>query len=319
MKKKNVSFMMKYGKGFCQILCILAFFILILCSDDVCRYAAKGISVWAFSVLPVLLPFIILARFWIYYKIPGLFFDVFRRLLPGKPSLSVSLPLLLLGLSSGFPVGAVFIKYTFENGLLSKESAEEMLPLCSFVSPMFLAGYIRPGFPFSKTLWRLFVLSLYLPLLLTFVWKTRKGRIRNCSKNITIKKLPDTENSSVREIWIASLEIILTIGIYMMLFTILIGLSLECIGNNLPVLTVLVSNLEITSGYPYLVAENAFSNVCKGGILAGSISFGGLCTMAQVYSIVTDTKLSMKPYFRSKTTTAAISFALFAALYTLCS
>ena len=128
----------------CQAACLLAFFFLLTHSSMILAYAKAGLSSWACSVLPVLLPFIILSKFWIYYDIPQLFYNAAGRALPSHRQAALCITVLLLGLSSGFPVGAIFVQHYYKEGILSKRAAEELLPLCSFISPMFLLGYVHP-------------------------------------------------------------------------------------------------------------------------------------------------------------------------------
>ncbi len=72
------------------------------------------------------------------------FFKQVHRLVPAGTTIAISLPVFLLGLCSGFPVGAIFISHYYQQNLLNKRQAESLLPLASFVSPMFVAGTSAP-------------------------------------------------------------------------------------------------------------------------------------------------------------------------------
>lgn len=291
----------------CQLLCMIAFFFLLSHSELVLYYAREGIRTWAISVLPVLLPFIILSRFWIYYEVPGLLFQASQKALGKHASLSLSATILFLGLTSGFPVGAIFVKYFYDKQILTKKGAEELLPLCSFVSPMFLMGYVRPLTGYRGALWILFVLALYLPLLFCFAMGIRRGIIRATpGKNM----IYSSEKSSIREIWMSSLEVIFTIGIYMMLFSILFGLAIHQPILRKTYLEILLANLEITFGIGWIAGMPTIKGIVRGIILAASVSFGGLCTMAQVYTIVSESDLSLKRYIQIKGKTAVLSAIL---------
>lgn len=91
-------------------------------------YAGKGLSAWAASVVPVLLPFIILSKFWICYDIPSLLFRAAEKFVPGKQYAALSAALFLLGLSSGFPIGAVFVRHFYQQHIFDKKTAEILLP-----------------------------------------------------------------------------------------------------------------------------------------------------------------------------------------------
>ena len=128
---------------FVQMLCFLFFIAMLAQYSLVSSYAKDGISVWASNVLPLLLPFIILSKFWIRYRIPELFFRQAQKIFSDSTGIAISLPVFLLGLCSGFPIGAIFISYYYQNKTLSKKQAECLLPLASFLNPMFIMGYLR--------------------------------------------------------------------------------------------------------------------------------------------------------------------------------
>ena len=152
-----------------QVLCCLSFILMLLQYSLVLKYAKEGLFVWASCVLPLLLPFIILSKFWIRYEIPQLFFKQVHRLVPAGTTIAISLPVFLLGLCSGFPVGAIFISHYYQQNLLNKRQAESLLPLASFVSPMFVAGYVRSQINLQERLWIYYLLCLYLPVLLCYL------------------------------------------------------------------------------------------------------------------------------------------------------
>ena len=152
-----------------QVLCCLSFILMLLQYSLVLKYAKEGLFVWVSCVLPLLLPFIILSKFWIRDKIPQLFFKQVHRLVPAGTTIAISLPGFLLGLCSGFPVGAIFISHYYQQNLLNKRQAESLLPLASFVSPMFVAGYVRSQINLQERLWIYYLLCLYLPVLLCYL------------------------------------------------------------------------------------------------------------------------------------------------------
>lgn len=297
----------------CQILCIIAFFLLITHSDLVRCSATDGLHSWAVSVVPVLFPFIILSRFWIHYDVPSLIFQLSQTAMPKHPSLAVAASILFLGLASGFPVGAVFVKYFYDRKIITKETAEHLLPLCSFVSPMFLMGYVRPLTGYKGITWWLFSISLYVPVLLYFGKEIFSEKIQIDYHGFSQKKgllNSSSEKGSIREIWISSLEIIFTIGIYMMLFAILFGLTMHLPVFDRTFFKIILANLEITAGIDQIASMTEIHGIFRGIVLAASVSFGGLCTIAQVYTIISESDLSLKSYVNTKWKTAILSAVL---------
>lgn len=309
-----------------QLLCLLSFILMLLHHSLIVKYAKDGVLVWASCVLPLLLPFIILSKFWIRYKIPELFFCQIKKIFPVHTQLAVSFPILLLGLCSGFPVGAVFISYYYQNGTINKQLAETLLPLASFVSPMFVAGYIHSQIHLKGIYWFYYLFNLYFPVVayyfLTQILKQFKMKrsIHNGifilsekhSANIAKKPQhnPCSKLSITEEIWIPSLEIIFIIGIYMMIFSILLGMLTELPLFETPVLTFFLANLEVTTGIRLLAASELYTPKIMYSLTAAAASFGGMCTMAQVQTIIAPTNLSLKPYMKIKLFTASLTLLL---------
>lgn len=324
-----------------QLLCLTFFWVMLLQYSLVLKYAKEGLLVWFSHVLPLLLPFIILSKFWIRYQIPELFFSRAKRVFPAHADISVSLPIFLLGLCSGFPIGAIFISHYYQNQTLSKQQAEVLLPLASFLSPMFVMGYIHSQLHIRYSQWFIYLLALYLPTIICYLFtyffaklqKEKQAKIRllilsrkTFSEKILSEKKPTKSNryfsnihmlnktapalSLTEEIWIPSIKIICVIGIYMMIFSILSGMLLRFSLFQTPILTFLLANLEITTGIHLLATNKLYSIKVIYALTATAASFGGMCTMAQVQTVISDTDLSLKKYVQIKLLAAGITLLL---------
>ena len=315
-----------------QVLCCLSFILMLLQYSLVLKYAKEGLFVWVSCVLPLLLPFIILSKFWIRYEIPQLFFKQVHRLVPAGTTIAISLPVFLLGLCSGFPVGAIFISHYYQQNLLNKRQAESLLPLASFVSPMFVAGYVRSQINLQERLWIYYLLCLYLPVLLCYLLllipdshisaiyhrqkKRRQASSSSFARKDSAKSVTKLSNkkppalSLSEEVFLPSLEIIFIIGIYMMIFSILSGMLTSFPLFQAPVFTFVLANLEVTTGIHLLALKPFITPQIQYALIAAATSFGGLCTMAQVQTVLSSTDLSLKRYIVIKTGTAFVSFLL---------
>lgn len=315
-----------------QVLCCLSFILMLLQYSLVLKYAKEGLFVWASCVLPLLLPFLILSKFWIRYEIPQLFFKQIQRFIPTDTTVAISLPVFLLGLCSGFPVGAMFISHYYQKNLLNKKQAESLLPLASFVSPMFVIGYVRSQIDLQGKLWIFYLLCLYLPVLLCYLLLqipdshmpaihhmpkkqrqansfsfTRKDSAESFT-NLSNKKSPALSLSE--EVFFPALEIIFIIGIYMMIFSILSGMLTSFPLFQAPIFTFMLANLEVTTGIHLFALKPFRSLQIQYALIAAITSFGGICTMAQVQTVLSDTNLSLRRYLAIKTGTAFMSFLL---------
>lgn len=104
--------------------------------------ASSGLLLWFNTILPVLLPFIIISglviRLGIITPITKLLYPVFHFFLP--VSKTGCYPV-FIGFLSGIPMGAKTVADLMEEAKLSKEEGEYLAPLCNNASPMFLLNY----------------------------------------------------------------------------------------------------------------------------------------------------------------------------------
>ncbi len=129
--------------------------------------AQKGISLWASSVLPALLPFFICANFMTVIGLPayiGKIFEVpFQRLF-GAPGLSAFI--FSVSITSGYPMGAKLIGDFGRSKVISQKDAKRMLTFCSTSGPLFMLGAVGAGMLASPAAGTVIALSHYLGALL---------------------------------------------------------------------------------------------------------------------------------------------------------
>ena len=135
----------------------------------------------------------------------------------------------------------------------------------------------------------------------------RKDSAKSVTK-LSNKKSPALSLSE--EVFLPSLEIIFIIGIYMMIFSILSGMLTSFPLFQVPVFTFVLANLEVTTGIHLLALKPFITPQIQYALIAAATSFGGLCTMAQVQTVLSATDLSLKRYIVIKTGTAFVSFLL---------
>ncbi|MDY5245794.1 MAG: hypothetical protein SPH40_11590, partial [Anaerobutyricum soehngenii] len=197
--------------------------------------------------------------------------------------------------------------------------AECLLPLASFLNPMFIMGYLRSQINLQGRAWLCYFLSLYLPVFLCYVGMQcfdryqnnhrKKQTIQTLAKNsLSPRKCFGSKKASLSDdVWLPSIEIISIIGIYIMIFSILSGMLMSLSLFRTPICTFLLANLEITTGIHLLAVSDIYSLKAMYVLSAMAASFGGLCTMAQVQTVIADTDLSLKKYVAIKIVTALSS------------
>lgn len=291
----------------------LGILLFILFPEVVNRGAKTGLLLWFHTVLPALLPFMILSTFMVKENITGVVSRVaapiFCRLF--GVSRAGCYPV-AIGFLSGYPVGARTVAQVYGQGMITREEAQYILSFCNNASPMFMLEYIGlecMNLRVPAQLCALLYLSAWLNALWTRIGNRYHFRDREEKAEIGI--------SHRRGNWIASLDesildafvVIAKVGGYMLLFSIL-ALWME---NVLPVGDVIkyigIGVLEITTGGA-LFARLTMAEWLRGGIFLGLCAFGGLSSVAQSASVLSDTDLSVKRYVLAKCRQMVIAFVL---------
>ena len=129
--------------------------------------ARKGISLWASSVLPALLPFFICANFMTALGLPvyiGRIFEKPFQKLFGAPGVSAFV--FSVSITSGYPMGAKLIGDFGRSKAITRNQARRMLTFCSTSGPLFMLGAVGAGMLASPAAGAVIALSHYLGALL---------------------------------------------------------------------------------------------------------------------------------------------------------
>ena len=78
------------------------------------------------------------------YEIPQLFFKQVHRLVPAGTTIAISLPVFLLGLCSGFPVGAIFISHYYQQNSKQKGRQWNHQASSGLLRKPYVCGRVRP-------------------------------------------------------------------------------------------------------------------------------------------------------------------------------
>lgn len=129
--------------------------------------AQRGISLWASSVLPALLPFFICANFMTALGLPeyiGRIFEKPFQKMFGAPGISAFV--FSVSITSGYPMGAKLIGDFGRSGSITHNEAKRMLTFCSTSGPLFMLGAVGAGMLHSTAAGAVIALSHYLGALL---------------------------------------------------------------------------------------------------------------------------------------------------------
>ncbi|MBS7008219.1 sporulation protein [Anaerostipes sp.] len=293
------------GKYFYQFCLILTAFLLFLFPEQCVAGAKNGLLLWSGTIVPTLLPFFLLTNLMMKYQtvhyISYLFYPLFKIF----PRLNKDLAYtILMGFLCGYPLGGKIINDLVLSGSYTKKEGEALLVLCNNVSPMFSIGFTLTLILKGSLSVPLYFCCLYIPNLLYFIFILFKNKGTGFL-HIHQEKPMTAVIKSFDDIVFDSLKTIFTIGIFIMVFSIVSALLQSGI---LPdaVSSPVIGMLEITTGISH-VSLLALNFRQKAAAILAVSSFGGLCSMAQVKSVCQKSQLSMKSYLIFKMIFAVIS------------
>jgi sporulation integral membrane protein YlbJ len=275
------------------------------------EYASTGLLLWFQKMIPTLLPFMILSgiiiRMNLTEKMVRLIHPILHRIFKTSPNGSYTI---LMGFLCGFPMGARIIGELYESGKLDREESSLLLAFCNNIGPIYFLSYVVPTLGIMKPLVP-FCIMYGVPLAYGFVMARFKPTLQNqhstagpwCTFPNTAPMLciqsSDTSQpapsllAAIDDSVLSGLIGIGKLGGYMVFFNLLNILFVPFQNVSPAILSLYNCILEITSGidrasqyyfYPILIL----------------LPFGGFSCIAQTYSMIQHTDLSIRTYILHK-------------------
>lgn len=314
---------------------------LVLFSKANLTAAKNGLILWATAVVPSLFPFFVSTELLGYtnvVKYLGKFLTPIMRPLfnvPGEGAFAF-----LMGLISGYPVGAKIVSNFMEQGIVTKEEAERLLAFTNNSGPLFIIGTVGITLFGSTAIGILLFVTHILACItvgiflrfINFQKKSinlksninKKSNFSNDYKNVTFATLGEVLSKSITN----SISTILMIGGFVVIFSVIIsmlnqsGILNGAVNIISPILDIFDINtelikptlsgiIELTNGVS-LVANTHIKTISANIIVASFLlGFGGISVLLQVFSIISKVGISIKKYAIGK-----IMQGIFAAIYT---
>jgi sporulation integral membrane protein YlbJ len=294
-----------------RILMIIIFFVLLLTPEISIASARAGLVLWANVVVPSLLPSMIMATLLVQIQATSLISRLVHPLL--APIYGVSEEgsfCMISGILCGYPMGVKVANDLLSENRISVREARQLLGICAYPSPMFLIGYVVNNRLASPQLLPLYLAATYLPSIpISLVMRL----IHPCQ----IQEKPKTSRSPVsirfqmlEDCVVSSCEIMIKIGAFMMLFSILTGWisNIHLLPRMCRLLFSLV--LEMTTGVNS-AAQSDLPQELRTAACLFATSFGGLCTLAQTGLVLKDSRLHLYSYMLLKLLHGILSVVCF--------
>ena len=213
----------------------------------------------------------------------------------------------IMGNLCGYPIGAKIINDFVISNCMSEQRGNHLLAMASQASPMFLIGYVFRHFLSDKLPLFVFLAAIYLPVALYYLLfrcfskKESVNQMTSCRKNIPF-----------RDTFMHSVEIMVNIGIYVIIFSILLSILLPFCHKDSTKLPLFF--LEITTGLQ-LIGNTAYSETLQICLLCTLSAFGGMCSAYQIKGVLQYKNAHIKRYLMDK---CILSSGTFFIVYLYC-
>ena len=263
-------------------------------------YSKQALDICYEIIIPSLFPFFICSGILVFSGFAESMARFFRPVM--KPLFNVNengSVAFVLGILSGYPLGAVTACQLYENAYLSKSEAERLLAFCNNSGPLFILGAVGTAiYQNARAGIVLYVSHIVSAIITGIVFRFYQRGSFSAPKSRL-----NTATSSNSEIFATvlanSVNSILTVcGAIIFFFTVS-----NILTNILPVNAfydaVISSLLEFTGGIKK-ISGLSFSLPFRLAMSSFAVGFAGLCVHVQVMAVTVKYGLSLKPYIFGK-------------------
>ena len=296
------------------------------------EYASTGLNLWLTKMVPTLLPFMILSGIMIRMDLTENFVRLLHPLLHRLYGTSKNGSYtIIMGFLCGFPMGSRIVGELCESGRLSREESAKLLYFCNNIGPIYFLSYVVPVLAIEKPLVP-FLLMYGIPLLyglvlcrivpffhghtrhrLTLQYRhnvqqnyIKTTAVHSVNNNTSHTALPYQKSarmpllSAIDASVISGLVGIAKLGGYMVFFNLLNIVFVPFHHVSTDLLGLYRCILEITSGIDYSGHSLYYAILIL-------LPFGGFSCIAQTYSMICRTDLSVRTYVFHKIIQTALT------------
>ncbi len=301
-------------KNFAVIPVILTLLVYVLfCPAEALKASLNGLMLWFYTLLPTLLPFLILTNIVNSLDLGSSLTFMIRPFASVLFCLSGNgCYILLMGLLCGFPMGAKLCGDFLRTGRISRQEAQFLLPICNMISPAFLISYLLTSMLHRTGNLLPFLICIYAPV---FVWGLFSSHVlynlkepvkKSGSTEMHRSNTPGFSYAMFDECIMNSFEIITRLGGYLILFSLL-----SAIVSDFPIFSesfrcILLMLLEITNGAK-VVTTSTLSEAMQIFLILTGANLGGFSFLAQTCGMLNGTKLSIGRYIMEKAIISAMT------------
>lgn len=265
--------------------------------------AREGMKLWLNTLIPTLLPFLILTGILLHTK------GIEKFFMPLSPFWKTCFGLspggayaFLLGMFCGFPMGAKIAADLLKTGKIDSREAAYLITFSNNPSPVFITTYLAQiSLGGSTRLGEIFIILSLSNFLCMLFFRFIVYRNKTVSPAYFLKKETSSASSQGTVIDVSimnSFETIARLGGYILIFSLVAAVIHHCCPTPSPVKYIALGITEITTGL-YQLSSSGISYPMRYLCAMTMTAFGGLCTMAQTKSVL-EGRLPILPYAFAK-------------------
>ncbi|MBE7026293.1 MAG: hypothetical protein E7410_01810 [Ruminococcaceae bacterium] len=309
MKKKRIYFS-KIKKAVFAMIIIYLIATTLIFPENTINASKDALNLCANVLVPSLFPFFVFSSLLINLGFATLVSHPMQVIM--RPVFGVSgkgALCFVLGIISGYPLGAACVCDMYKQGELSKQEAQNLLAFCNNSGPLFIIGCIGASMYQSRqigiTFYIIHIISSVLVGFILSLFIRRTSYFAKSNINISVSK---PLSVIIKEAVSGSVNNILLVCGFTVLFSVVIS-SLKPFFNSSALLLLISGVIEISTGTKN-VAFSLLPLDMRLAITSALIGFGGISVYLQVSSLVSGTDLSTIFYITGKILQALISFVI---------
>lgn len=296
-------------------LLFLLMFAYLLCFPETALASARdGLLLWYHSVVPVLLPFMLLCNTAIRMHLPQTALSFAGRPISRLFGCSQAGTFAILaGFLCGFPAGAKVTADLEREQMISHEEAQFLFGFVNNLSPAFILSYLASDQLQRPELGILFLLHIQGSALLFGLLSAKLRRRKTGSFVSPVlpseHKPPSFSFALFDQCVFDAVQNTVRLGVCIMVFSILSGAVISWLKPVPPVLLPLAASIEVTNGI-HMVAASPLPFPVRFLMLNTICTFGGLSALAQTFQTVGMNRAARRSYIKSRVGTTLLAILL---------
>ncbi len=303
---------MNLKKLFLPLAAAFTILLIVTSTAKAALYASDALHMCAEIIIPTLFPFFVCSGILIYSGFCRTISSAFKFCM--KPLFNVSPAgsgAFVLGIISGYPLGAVTAGELYKNSYITKSEAERLLAFCNNSGPLFILSSIGASM-YSRPEYGVLLYCVHIIAAVSVGIIFRFYRRHDYTAPDTVMSAPQRSAGEIFSLSLnTSVQNILTVCGAVLIFSVASRLLLDLIPMP-PQTDALVSGI-----FEFVTGTVKISNLTiplmrRLSLTAFVVGFAGLGVHMQVIAVIAKYELSLLPYLAGKLLHGIISFILIA-------